>query len=84
MLASKLKYLYLTNNSLNGDTSWLSSTTPANRFVDISYNNFNGELESNCRTQSVNTMSSFPTVGGNSRIAWCLKDLPCSKKANCK
>ncbi|KAL5725881.1 hypothetical protein ACHQM5_008970 [Ranunculus cassubicifolius] len=79
-----LKYMYLTNNSLDEEVpSWLS-TGKSNFFVDISYNNFTGDSQSRCGEKNMNKISSYSSVKDNT-INWCLKkDLPCPHKPSCK
>ncbi|KAL5703905.1 hypothetical protein ACHQM5_022398 [Ranunculus cassubicifolius] len=76
-LLSKLKYMYLTNNSLTGEVSpWLLSNTERN--IDISYNNFTGEAGYCNNTRSLNQISSYSLRNDDK---WCLKKgLPCPHK----
>ncbi|KAI3879786.1 hypothetical protein MKX03_000405 [Papaver bracteatum] len=77
-LLEKLRFVYLTNNSLTGPIpSWIVNTK---RNFDISYNNFTGSAQSSCQESNVNKISSFSSPQDKS-TPWCLKkDLPCSLK----
>ncbi|KAI3836468.1 hypothetical protein MKW98_008229 [Papaver atlanticum] len=77
-LLEKLRFVYLTNNSLTGPIpSWIVNTK---RNFDISYNNFTGSAQSSCQESNVNKISSFSSPQDKS-TPWCLKkDLPCSSK----
>ncbi|KAF9618123.1 hypothetical protein IFM89_000239 [Coptis chinensis] len=74
-----LQFMFLTNNTLTGQISpWISGTR---HNFDISYNNFTGTSQSNCRENNLNAISSFPAQPANS-VPWCLKkDLPCPGKS---
>ncbi|KAI3913068.1 hypothetical protein MKW92_012281 [Papaver armeniacum] len=74
----KLRFVYLTNNSLTGPIpSWIINTK---RNFDISYNNFTGSAQSSCQESNLNKISSFSSPQDKS-TPWCLKkDLPCSSK----
>ncbi|XP_074340917.1 putative LRR receptor-like serine/threonine-protein kinase At1g53440 [Apium graveolens] len=65
----QLKTLYLNHNSLTGEIpSWISGSKEN---FDVSYNNFSWRAEYNCQPSNV--------------VAWCVKkDLPCSRKPQCK
>ncbi|RZC94387.1 hypothetical protein C5167_026118 [Papaver somniferum] len=74
----KLRFVYLTNNSLTGPIpSWIVNTK---RNFDISYNNFTGSAQSSCQESNLNKVSSFSSPQDKS-TPWCLKkDLPCYSK----
>ncbi|XP_040989135.1 probable LRR receptor-like serine/threonine-protein kinase At1g53430 [Juglans microcarpa x Juglans regia] len=76
-----LDYMFLTNNSLNGEVPTGILNSPNK--LDISYNNFSGSPDVSCGVQSpVNLISSHSSLDSNSS-RWCLqKDLPCSGKAS--
>ncbi|XP_010248399.1 PREDICTED: probable LRR receptor-like serine/threonine-protein kinase At1g53440 [Nelumbo nucifera] len=76
---SKLKYLYLTNNSLTGSVpAWIMDSK---KFIDISYNNFTGYSPvPSCQQTNVKTIASYSSSEDN-LVNWCLKkDLPCPSK----
>ncbi|PIA33878.1 hypothetical protein AQUCO_03900020v1 [Aquilegia coerulea] len=78
---TNLQFMYLTNNLLTGPVSqWLQATTFN---FDISYNNFTGEVTSNCQTNNLNKIAIYSSPEDNPRINWCFKkDLPCPEKSS--
>ncbi|KAG6634333.1 probable LRR receptor-like serine/threonine-protein kinase At1g53430 isoform X1 [Carya illinoinensis] len=81
LVSLDLDFMFLTNNSLNGEVPTGILYSPNK--LDISYNNFSGSPDVSCQVQSpVNLISSHSSLDSNSS-RWCLKkDLPCSGKAS--
>ncbi|KFK35729.1 hypothetical protein AALP_AA4G029100 [Arabis alpina] len=74
-----LNFLFLSNNSLTGPVP--QSILGSKHSIDLSYNNFTQPPSTSCNQLSVNLISSYPSVTGNS-VQWCLReDLPCPGEA---
>uniref|UniRef100_A0A5B6ZU26 non-specific serine/threonine protein kinase n=1 Tax=Davidia involucrata TaxID=16924 RepID=A0A5B6ZU26_DAVIN len=78
---SDLEYILLANNSLSGEfPSWIDHSR---KKIDVSYNNFTKSSSTfDCRTSTVNAVSSVSPAESTTESNWCLKkDLPCPKKS---